>query len=318
MGRDSWGRALPPFQPPSCAERCVGQESFPSPRCASAARPGRLSARVLPTPGPSVAAVGHGLLKLLAGRWGMADGQRRFARVWVGGGAVLGHPRVVRSFCWRRLDRVHLCPCVPQHWRVCAGVELFPGQRSLRLCGDGESLRYALSFVLSRWSSFSWQVEQHRAPARGRAMRFWTWEMTGTSSAGCKTAFLPLRFFSATVQSWTHSAESLLPVSARYRFKISWDALIWESRERGPGEAEEEMLLALLESLFTDQLLFSSFVLLRNSYIVFAFCTQLSTSISLSALQRAINSVLQISLSNCWTLWLIVMQHISLRTINLY
>lgn len=61
------------------------------------------------------------------------------------------------------------------------------------------------------------------------------------------------------------------------------------------------MLLALLE-LFTDQLLFSPFVLLRNSYIVFAFCIQLSTSISLLALQRAINSGLQISLSNCWTL----------------
>lgn len=118
-------------------------------------------------------------------------------------------------------------------------------------------------------------------------------------------------------QRWAHNAESLFPVSARRCFKIRWDALIWESQEQGPEEVKEEMLLALLE-LFTDQLLFSSFILLRNSYIVFAFCVQLSTSISLSASQRAINSVLQISLSSRWTLWLIVMQHISLRTINLY
>lgn len=74
-------------------------------------------------------------------------------------------------------------------------------------------------------------------------------------------------------QCWAHNAESLFPVSARRCFKIRWDALIWKSQERGPEEVKEGMLLALLE-LFTDQLLFWSFILLRNSYIVFAFCVQ--------------------------------------------
>lgn len=129
--------------------------------------------------------------------------------------------------------------------------------------------------------------------------------------------FISFQWQNSGKQCWAHDAESLFPVSARCCFKIRWDALIWARQEQGPEEVKEEMLLALFQ-LFTDQLLFWPFILLRNSYIVFAFCVQLSTSISLSASQRAINSVLQISLSSRWTLWLIVMQHISLRTINLY
>lgn len=185
----------------------------------------------------------------------------------------------------------------------------------------GESLRHTINSILSHWSlcSFALPVRLHWTQREGSQCVFELEKWQRPLAQGVKhnsCHFISFQWHYSGKQCWAHSAESLFPVSARCCFKIRWDALIWESQERGPEEVKE-MLLALLE-LFTDQLLFSSFILLRNSYIVFAFCVQLSTSISLSASQRAINSVLQISLSSRWTLWLIVMQHISLRTINLY
>lgn len=205
-------------------------------------------------------------------------------------------------------------------------------QSSLGLCWDGESFRYTneLHFVTSElllavvlllipFLCNSSCVKPRREDLKC-VFELEKWQ--GPPAWGIKhNSFHSISFQHqySRKQSWARRTGGILGhlfLSTRYIFKIRWGALIWEGQElgaRGRGDAT-----CLLSELFTDQLLFWSFVLLRNSYIVFAFCIRLSTSISLSALQRAINSVLQISLSNCWTLWLIVMQHISLRTINLY